>query len=400
MKKSIFTGIIGAIVGAMVGSLPWLLIYVLANYMFSILGFLIGICSLKGYQLFKGKTTKALPWIIAIVSLTVAFLNITVFAPMLFLVRDGVSASFANLGWLYDNPEFKSAVIKDAITTILFVILGLSGLIISLRRQLKEGKDIDSIEGSNKRIRANKQQEIKDYFISKEATYQENAIRIGFDSGFDNNAVDSLIKQGLLVQSGDSYYYDLHREQEIQINKKYREHKNNKMAIIVSSCVVGVIALLCIITAIGRKGEKVIPYTTSDFDIYSCKVPKDFEIMGGDNDYSVYLVPKDDLTGNSGYFYLDYLEYIEDYNFDDEVDYSREYYGTIEGLLKYNFETLQSENGYKVIRNKMTFGDCYDVLDEIFAGKYIVDVECICDDENSPILEYLQFITDSVKVKK
>ena len=57
MNKNI-KGIIGALVGAIIFSLPWILIYVYANYMLSILAAIIGFGSLTFYKLFGGKVNK------------------------------------------------------------------------------------------------------------------------------------------------------------------------------------------------------------------------------------------------------------------------------------------------------------------------------------------------------
>ena len=59
-----FLGGIGALIGALVGAIPWVLLYVFADLMYSLLAIIIVICSFYGYKLTKAKIDKKLPIIL------------------------------------------------------------------------------------------------------------------------------------------------------------------------------------------------------------------------------------------------------------------------------------------------------------------------------------------------
>ena len=72
-KGSVARGTVGAVIGALMGSIPWAVAYYFGWFV-GWLGFLIGLAAKKGYELFKGKDTKAKAVVISIVVfLTVIF---------------------------------------------------------------------------------------------------------------------------------------------------------------------------------------------------------------------------------------------------------------------------------------------------------------------------------------
>ena len=58
MPNKFFKGIIGSVLGAIIFSIPWILIYVYANYILSILAAIIAYGSLLFYKKFGGEITK------------------------------------------------------------------------------------------------------------------------------------------------------------------------------------------------------------------------------------------------------------------------------------------------------------------------------------------------------
>ena len=54
VEKSYLTGLLGALIGAVIGAIPWAIAYYFGWFV-GWLGFLIGICAIKGYKIFKGK---------------------------------------------------------------------------------------------------------------------------------------------------------------------------------------------------------------------------------------------------------------------------------------------------------------------------------------------------------
>lgn len=139
-NKSVVLGIIGAVIGAAVATIPWVLMYVYGEMILSLLAILIAAGALVGYQLFKGKVTKHLPIIIAVISLVMVIFATLVVIPLLLIGKEGLSMTLENVKTLYEYEPFKEALFKDLAFSILFTILGISGVISNIKKQLAEGK--------------------------------------------------------------------------------------------------------------------------------------------------------------------------------------------------------------------------------------------------------------------
>jgi len=133
-EKNYVLGIIGALIGGLIASLPWIIFYVYLDMLWSLLAFPIAYGALKGYRLLNGKEDKKLPIIIAIISVVVITIVTLVIIPLLLLAQEGLNASFSNLEFLYQFSDFKAAILKDYILSLLFTVLGISGII----KQLKQ----------------------------------------------------------------------------------------------------------------------------------------------------------------------------------------------------------------------------------------------------------------------
>jgi hypothetical protein len=75
--QSYGSGAIGAILGGIVGVIPWVIVGAL-GYVAAICGFIMAFLSLKGYQLFKGKTGKGMVFILIAVILVFTYAAIIV----------------------------------------------------------------------------------------------------------------------------------------------------------------------------------------------------------------------------------------------------------------------------------------------------------------------------------
>ena len=73
-KGNYITGIIGSIIGGAIAAIPWVVVYVKCNMILSVLAILIALGALKGYEIFKGKVTKALKPIVIIVTLLIVII--------------------------------------------------------------------------------------------------------------------------------------------------------------------------------------------------------------------------------------------------------------------------------------------------------------------------------------
>lgn len=154
-QKNYFTGIIGAFLGGLVFTIPWILLYVYANMIYSLLAVLVAIGSLLGYQLFKGKVDKKLPIIITVISLLAITIATLVIIPILLLLKENIIATIPNIKLLYSESSFLSAIMRDYAISIVFTILGISGVIASIKKQINDGEvdkiKIDLSNGNNKK---------------------------------------------------------------------------------------------------------------------------------------------------------------------------------------------------------------------------------------------------------
>ena len=137
-------GIIGALIGGLIASIPWIVFYVYFKMLWSILAFPIAFFSYLGYKLFKGKQSNKLSLIITLISIFTITIVTLIIIPLLLLIKDGVSLS--NFQLLYKSTEFKKALFEDYIFSLLFTLLGISGLVVKINQKdikYSERKKID-----------------------------------------------------------------------------------------------------------------------------------------------------------------------------------------------------------------------------------------------------------------
>ena len=127
--KDYVKGIIGGLIGGLVATIPWILMYIYGGMMLSLLAIIIGAAVLKGYQLFKGKVDSKLPVIIIIISLVSISVATFIIIPAGLMAKEGIPVTSENFTYLYQYGEFTSAIIRDYIISVIFTLLGISGII-------------------------------------------------------------------------------------------------------------------------------------------------------------------------------------------------------------------------------------------------------------------------------
>ena len=131
-------GLIGALLGGIAGSIPWTFVSYF-GWFSAWLGFLIAICASKGYDMFKGKQSRAKIAIVA-VSTVVGVL----FAEIATVTFDIIDQYQMGLGEALDlfvqnllfNPEFVRAIIGEVLFGLLFAVLGMIGVIKNIKDSL------------------------------------------------------------------------------------------------------------------------------------------------------------------------------------------------------------------------------------------------------------------------
>lgn len=204
-ENNYILGIIGAFVGGLIASLPWIICYVYLDMLWSLLALFIAMGALKGYQILGGKEDKKLPLIIAIISIVVITIVTLIVIPLLLLAKEGL-ASIPNLKLLYQISDFKTAIMKDYIFSLLFTILGISGVITNIKNQIDQ--NVSKVKLSN--IEANKEiEELKGVFIKNNALSKENAIdkQIIIDEVDNINLFNTLTMQQIIRKYKGKYYF-------------------------------------------------------------------------------------------------------------------------------------------------------------------------------------------------
>ena len=138
-RENVFTGTIGALLGALIGGVS---IVLLADFgiLAAISGWILAICTLKGYELLGGRLGVAGIVICCALMLLTPYIADRVFLTF-FLIREldaGISAFsqiFTMIPNLIGNGIETAAYIKDLVMLYIFVAIGASG---TLRNALKK----------------------------------------------------------------------------------------------------------------------------------------------------------------------------------------------------------------------------------------------------------------------
>lgn len=387
-QKNYFTGIIGAFLGGLVFTIPWILLYVYANMIYSLLAVLVAIGALLGYQLFKGKVDKKLPIIITVISLLAITIATLVIIPILLLLKENIIATIPNIKLLYSESSFLSAIMRDYAISIVFTILGISGVIASIKKQINDGEvdkiKIDLSNGNNKK----EKEKIKKIFVSHNALDELNMLDQDKLKDINENTLNILINQHIIVKKDDKYYYS--------INNEKKSHQKNIIVIAVL-LLIFIISIFIVINNNDNKNNTDTP--NNDLQVskdISYTIPNTYkEFARKDEENSWYYLPKSDLSGYSGYINLDY--------FVSDISYSITWVENIKTYFENNYEAktektdyFKNSNNLDVAQFNFSIKDYKDIVYYVFYENQMAVIEVIDYGKGNNIQEDAKKLVDSL----
>lgn len=298
MKKRYFIGFIASLIGALVGAIPWVLLYVYGQMIYSLLAVVIAIGSYYGYKVVKAKVDKKLPIIIATTSLMAVTISTFIIIPILLINNENVPVDINNMKLLYGDSEFISALFRDYAISVLFTILGISGIIGNLKRQISNGKKEDEIkiigEGQINNVNPQELEMIKSIFINNGAIDKNTVIskkmvidelKTQIEERRAIQIFNSLKYQQIIKKSKGNYYF----LEKAEYSALYRN------GILVAKILIPIIIFLVIITLwiinTAPKSKKS-NHSSKNYDNISNNI-SNYETRNSDEEYDFGI---DDMT--------------------------------------------------------------------------------------------------------
>lgn len=385
MSNKFFKGIIGSILGAIIFSIPWILIYVYANYILSILSAIIAYGSLLFYKKFGGEITKKTSVVITISSLLAITLATFVIIPLCLIVKEGYGLSFEYYQHLFASGDFVSAIMHDYIISVIFTFLGISGVIASIN---KEAYRINKDEKDNENIAYASFEEQVKYLESIYAKYdafsKEKAIPSSIllsELNIKNKLklIKNMESKGIIVSPFNKSYFDKSAVEDKTIAKKNR--RKNILFPTFAGIVIGIISLLIIFIAIifteeesttnNNNQEETINNQEFTYQNITLTLPNTFKKDEETEDYISYL----------NYSYDDpvYQIMLQQYNFKDaDIETSEEYQKSYLAYLKESFDikstddiTIDSKKGFEIKMFSLEYPEEYYVSYVVFDDDYV-----------------------------
>lgn len=211
MKKRVLS-YVGALLGGFLFTIPWILVYIYGEMLFSILATFIAYGALLGYKKFGGEINKDTKGVIISVSLIVITITTLIIIPLCLLYNEGYIVSFKNLKLIYSISEFKIIILRDLIVSIVFTIIGISGVISKLKSQVDE-------DVSNKKL--GELEKVKIAFQKYNATNKYSAVDKYSILNLINND-KALFNRLLISQIIKKYHGKYYFSEKAEKNTLYR----------------------------------------------------------------------------------------------------------------------------------------------------------------------------------
>lgn len=394
-QKGYLLGIVGALIGGLIGTIPWIILYVYANMIYSLLAFIVAMAALKGYELFKGKVDKKLPYIIGAISIICITIATLVIIPNLLLVKEIGTTSLANFKLLYADSEFAGAIIGDYIMSLLFTILGISGVFASIKKQVNNGSQKIDLNYNENAVSNEERAQIKEIFVKYNALDKHNAI--SKDTLLRENEdleekINYLVSIGIVKIYKKEYYYNEKNE-----NKKVNKTKSWVIIAIVFAVLLGIGIFS---SSLSDNNQKEV----TENRVITYDIPKGYQEYDYDDETGTgwYYLPKKDLSGESGG--VD-VSYATDATLLENID-------VLKGSLNDSFTTAgykvissndtENDKGYRVLEYVITIENYKEYIYYIFNGDdyAIVDGIEYADKKDSTVETATKKIANSLKWNK
>lgn len=242
-------------------------------------------------------------------------------------------------------------------------------------------------------------------FIKARASSPKRTIKI--DGEFDEKIIKYLSDNNVIIRNEKGKYYIDKEQMNIIKEKPYTENTTTNIIedSLIKKVVIGFFAVcfvvLLIMSFVNKKDD--IEYTING-DNYSFVLPEDYLISSDDSSYFT-LIPKDDISGDSGYIYIsiESNQTIAEINVEDTISSQINIYGSQENLVDYSIYDHTNENGLLVITNNLSFENYYDDIDYIYVKKDdiytdIITVEFTYPSEDSKIAIDAKELVDTISV--
>ncbi len=278
-------GFIGALIGSILFSLPWVLLYVYGGYMLSLFAAIIGTGGLIFYKLFGAKVSKRTPTIILITSLISITIAIFVLIPCFLLLKEGYGFDLEMFKKLYNSNNFVNGIIKDYIISIIFTLLGISGILRNINNEIYNINDNEDIltKSYEEQIKI-----LKEIFIKYNSFNKNNAIPksvILSNLKYKNNFIflKNMEKRGIIVNNFNKYYFD-----EEAINNEKKGKKNYIKQTIKVFFITSFITLIVLFGFIllMPSNEELKDYNYKNITI---KLPENLEKQNETDTYEYYI---------------------------------------------------------------------------------------------------------------
>lgn len=359
--KKVFS-ILGSIIGAILFSIPWIFSYVYLNYMVVVLASLIGFGALWFYKLFKGEVNKNTVYVIITASFIAITLSTFVIIPLMLMAKENIIISFANFKNIYSLDNFLSSLIGDYIISLLFTILGISGII----RSIKNKDNKDNINNKEYSV-----EDVKKIYEEYNAFSKDKAIKNDIlVKRVSLKRLNELEREGYIVTKLNKSYFDLNAETSNEVRLENIKKCKKKNSIIV------IIFILIFIVAFWtaflmddenndnnsnnnnqEQVEEKINNIQVEYKDISISLPNTFKLSEEKDDYVYYTnsdynsILNEVMLEQVEYDELDSFNYLNNYKNALEEDFS--FLETNDEEEIYLLKSLKYENEYYMIKVKV-----------------------------------------------